>query len=235
MTDTMKAGNATYLEPDQIPEIVPVFPLAGALLLPGGQMPLNIFEPRYLAMVDDVLGGDRLIGMVQPLASCKNEDTNGMSLSDAANCKLCEVGCLGRITAFQETGDGRYVINLTGVSRYRIQQETDCLRGYRRFRIAIFAGELNKPDDPSSVDRDALLKTFKRYLKANGMEADWDSIRKAGNETLVTALCMMSPYGPAEKQALLEAQDLKTRAETLIAITEIALAREADGPESNLH
>ena len=230
----MKAGNTTYLKPDDIPEIIPVFPLAGALLLPGGQMPLNIFEPRYLAMVDDALCHDRLIGMVQPAASCRNEDTSNISLTDAANCQLCEVGCLGRITAFQETGDGRYAINLTGVCRYRIQQEIDCRKGYRRFRIAVFGHELGAEDEGASVDREALLKTFKRYLKANGMEADWDSIRKAGNETLVTALCMMSPYGPAEKQALLEADDLKTRAETLIAITEIALARDSADPGSSL-
>ena len=230
----MKAGNTTYLKPDDIPEIIPVFPLAGALLLPGGQMPLNIFEPRYLAMVDDALCHDRLVGMVQPLASCRNEDISNISLTDAANCQLCEVGCLGRITAFQETGDGRYAINLSGVCRYRIQQEIDCRKGYRRFRIAVFGHELGAEDEGGSVDREALLKTFKRYLKANGMEADWDSIRKAGNETLVTALCMMSPYGPAEKQALLEADDLKTRAETLIAITEIALARDSADPGSSL-
>lgn len=230
----MKAGNATYLRPADMPEIVPVFPLSGALLLPGGQMPLNIFEPRYLAMIDDALCGDRLVAMVQPKfdAPGTDSDTEPLDTDNAAN--LCEIGCLGRITAYQETGDGRYVINLTGICRYRIRTEVAGENGYRRCRIAVFGHELTQDDDEAAVDREALLQTFKRYLKANGMEADWDSIRKAGNETLVTALCMMSPYGPAEKQALLEADDLKTRAETLVAITEIALARDSDDPETRL-
>lgn len=234
----MKAGNITYLRAEDIPEIVPVFPLSGALLLPGGQMPLNIFEPRYLAMIDDALCGSRLVGMVQPQfemparSGAASEDEEPESPTNSAN--LCNIGCLGRITAYQETGDGRYVINLTGICRYRILREVAGENGYRRCRIAVFGHELGSQEDEDAVDRDALLATFKRYLKANGMEADWDSIRRAGNETLVTALCMMSPYGPAEKQALLEAEDLKTRAETLIAITEIALARDSADPETKL-
>lgn len=222
----MKAGNATYLETADISEMVPVFPLAGALLLPGGQMPLNIFEPRYLAMVDDAMDGDRLIGMVQPALKQPS--------SGHGDPVLCEVGCLGRITAFQETGDGRYLISLSGICRYRILEEIKGRNGYRKCRIGVFAEELEPEDSGEEIDRESLLKTFRNYLDANDMEADWDSVEKADNETLVTALCMMSPYGPAEKQALLEAPDLKSRAETLIAITEIQLAKDSDDTSSRL-
>lgn len=224
----MKAGNADYLTPADIPSVIPVFPLSGALLLPGGQMPLNIFEPRYRAMVDDALGADRLIGMVQPRSAIGPD-----SMADGpTGPALCELGCLGRITAFQESGDGRYLINLAGVARYRILDEELTARGYRRARVEVMAGDLAEDDNGKSVDRGSLLETFRKYLKANNMEADWDSIKRASNGSLVTALCMMSPYGPAEKQALLEACDLRTRAETLIAITEIALARGSDEPGS---
>lgn len=222
----MRAGNVNYLKVDDLPEIVPVFPLSGALLLPGGQMPLNIFEPRYLAMVDDAIGGDRLIGMIQPRFD--------LPAAGGDEPQLCDLGCLGRITALQESGDGRYLINLTGICRFRVLREMDCRRGYRRCRIAVFGRELDSSGDGADVDRDALLATFRRYLEANGMEADWDSVRRASSETLVTALCMMSPYGPAEKQALLEADTLKARAETLIAITEIALARGSGEPGATL-
>lgn len=221
----MRAGNVNYLKVEDIPEIVPVFPLSGALLLPGGQMPLNVFEPRYLAMIDDAICGNRVIGMVQPRfdrRDCARDD----------NPELCELGCLGRITAFQESGDGRYLINLAGICRYRILREVDGKHGYRRCQIAVFGKELHGRDEGAEVDREALLATFRKYLEANEMEADWDSVRRASNETLVTALCMMSPYGPAEKQALLEADTLRSRAETLIAITEIALARDAGDPDS---
>jgi uncharacterized protein len=220
----MKAGNINYTKPEEIPRTVPVFPLSGALLLPGGQMPLNIFEPRYLAMVDDALCGERVIAMVQPKHACHKVAGSPKPASDQ-ELELCELGCLGRITAFQECGDGRYMINLSGICRYRIIREVEGCSGYRRCEIDAFSEELTRIDDGSDVDRDALLRTFRKYLKANEMEADWDSIRQASNETLVTALCMMSPYGPAEKQALLEASDHRTRADTLIAITEIALAR----------
>ena len=221
----MKAGNRSYLKTADIPRIVPVFPLSGALLLPGGQMPLNIFEPRYLAMIDDALCADRLVAMVQP-----RFDTEGATVPDRND--LCEMGCLGRITAFQESGDGRYLITLSGICRYRILREVEGSNGYRKCEIAVYGGGLSGEDDGADVDREALLATFRKYLETNGMEADWDSVRKASNETLVTALCMMSPYGPAEKQALLEADDLKSRADTLVAITEIALARQ-DGNSGN--
>ena len=220
----MKAGNFTYKDLNDIPAVVPVFPLSGALLLPGSQMPLNIFEPRYLAMCDAALKTNRLIGMVQPVFSgdigCKEKPN------------LCKVGCLGRIISFTESGDGRYIINLQGVTRYRIIEETCAKTPFRQCRIAAFAHDLtNQNNNTEDVNRDELLETFRLYLDANDLEADWESVNKAGNESLVNALSVMSPYGPAEKQALLEAPDLKSRADTLIALTQIALARDADGDE----
>ncbi len=213
----MQSGNARYLKGSDIPEVVPVFPLSGALLLPGGQIPLNIFEPRYLLMVDDALRGERIIGMVQPRFDCAQDDSD--------KPELCKVGCLGRLTAFTETGDGRMLITLNGICRFRLLEERATSKPYRMCNITPFASDLQQDDGAGKVDRDALLKTFKAYLEANEMEADWDSVKRAGNEILVNALSMMSPYGPAEKQALLEAPDLKTRAETLVAITEMHLAR----------
>ena len=196
---------------------MPVFPLAGALLLPSGQMPLNIFEPRYLAMIDAAMGGDRLIGMIQPAL-----DAPQVSLIPP----LCEVGCLGRITQFSETGDGRYAIMLSGVSRFRIVEELAADTPYRQCRISVdgFADLTEPRGGEDDVDRSALLRTFRDYLDANGLEADWDSVNRASNAGLVTALSMMSPWGPPEKQALLESPDHATRARTLIAITEMALA-----------
>ena len=220
------AGNKRYESAADLPDRVPVFPLAGALLLPSGQMPLNIFEPRYLAMVDAVIGGDRLIGMIQP----------ALDASDRAKSPpLCEIGCLGRIAQFSETGDGRYTILLAGVSRFRVVEEVAAITPYRQCRISIesFADLAEPLSGEDAVDRSALLRTFRDYLDANGLEADWDSVNRATNAGLVTALSMMSPWGPPEKQALLEAPDHATRARTLIAITEMALAG-ANAPSAPL-
>ncbi len=219
----MKAGNRAYNSPSDIDDVVPIFPVSGALLLPGGQLPLNIFEPRYLAMVDDAIRADRLIGMIQPKLDAPEAQENP---------PLCETGCLGRITAFQESGDGRMVINLSGICRYRIVDEVEQVSGYRRFRIEVRDDDLNAGDEADQVDRGRLIATLRDYLEANRLEADWESVERTSTDTLVNALCMMSPYGPAEKQALLEAPDLRSRAETLIAITEFELAKtgERDNP-----
>ena len=200
--------------------MLPVFPLTGVLLLPGSQLPLNIFEPRYLAMFDDALAGNRLIGMVQPSFGEARHEAGQAHVQ-----ALCQVGCIGRITSFAEMEDGRYLTSLTGICRFRLLDEQHPTKGYRNFHIAPFATDLNGPDDEAQVDREALLAAFRAYLDANKLEADWESVERASNATLVNSMAMMSPYGPAEKQALLEAPDLKTRAETLIAITEIVLAR----------
>jgi len=223
------AGNMEYRAPKDIAEIVPVFPLSGALLLPGGNMPLNIFEDRYLAMTDDALAGDRLIAMIQP-DPAGTEGEFGPA--------LCRIGCLGRITGFQETGDGRYMINLTGICRFNLVGDVALKNGYRTCRIQVDEAEFNSDDMAISrnglIDRELLLTTFKKYLEANNMDTDWTAVEETDDETLVTALCMMSPYGPAEKQALLEASDLSSRAATLVAITEMELAKNSDDPGSVL-
>jgi Lon protease-like protein len=219
--------NAQYRGPVDLPEVIPVFPLPGALLLPRGQMPLNIFEPRYLAMVDDALrDGHRLIGMIQP----------DIRQKAAAVPALYKVGCVGRITQIAESGDGRYLIELTGVARFEVVEELKVLTAYRQCRVtyAPFADDFIARKGEELVDREAVLRALRDFLKANKLNADWEGIDKAPNEALVNALAMMSPYGPAEKQALLEAKDLKTRAELLVAVTEIELAKKNTDGETPL-
>ena len=216
--------NAVYRGPSDLPEIVPVFPLPGALLLPRGQMPLNIFEPRYLAMIDDALTDrHRLVGMIQP------DSTH--SAPDDEKPSLFGVGCVGRITQFAESGDGRYILQLTGIARFRVTEELAVATAYRQCRVtfAPYVSDFIARHGEEEVDRDAVLKALSAFLKANDLKADWDEIKNAPNEALVNALSMMSPYGPPEKQALLEAPDLKTRAEILVAVTEIELAKGGDG------
>jgi Lon protease-like protein len=214
--------NAQYRGPIEMPGVISVFPLPGALLLPRGQMPLNIFEPRYLAMVDDALrDGHRLIGMIQP-------DVAHAGSTDKPS--LYKIGCVGRITQLAETGDGRYLLELTGVARFRIAEELAVLTPYRQCRVDYsFTDDFSARKGEEAVDRDALLKALASFLKANKLNADWEGIEKAPNEALVNALAMMSPYGSAEKQAMLEAPDLKTRAEILVALTEIELAKSTEG------
>ena len=221
------AGNKYYCEPGDIPPVVPVFPLTGALLLPGGRLPLNVFEPRYIAMVDAALAGDRVIGMVQPEIGCDC----AMSAPP-----LCGVGCVGRIVQFSETGDSRYLICLAGVCRYEIDAEVPSDTPYRQCRVNIqrYLDDLEPGQGETGVDRERLMEAFRAFLKRAQLDADWDSIRRASNCGLVTALSMMSPFGPAEKQALLEAPDMKRRAETLIAIAEMA-ASGYTGADKPLH
>jgi Lon protease-like protein len=211
--------NAEYRSSADLPEIIPVFPLPGALLLPRGQMPLNIFEPRYLEMVDDSLrDGHRLIGMIQPdLAHPGSEEKPN----------LFKVGCVGRMTQIAETGDGRYLLQLTGIARFRIEEELTVATAYRQCRVSYvpFADDFVARKGEEDVDRHAVLETLAAFLKANNLKTDWEGVQNAPNEALVNALAMMSPYGPAEKQALLEAPDLKTRAEVLIAVTQMELAK----------
>ncbi|MCP5000676.1 MAG: LON peptidase substrate-binding domain-containing protein [Hyphomicrobiales bacterium] len=222
----MQVGNAHYNKATDLPQQIAMFPLSAALLLPDGRMPLNIFEPRYLEMIDNIISGSRIIGMIQPrLDGAVRED---------GEPELCDVGCCGRITSLSESGDGRYLITLQGICRFRIARELIVKTPYRQCQINPFVTDLNVTAGEEEVDRKQLWRTFRDYLEANGMEADWDNVSQAENGTLVNALSMMSPYGPAEKQALLEAPDLKTRAETLVAITEIALARDNNVSSSGL-
>jgi uncharacterized protein len=219
--------NMVYRSPSDLPASLPIFPLPAVLLLPRGEMPLNVFEPRYLQMFDEALAGDRLIGMIQPEFD---------QPEDAPRPPLVDIGCAGRITGFQETGDGRYLITLTGVTRFRLTEEMQVTTPYRRCRPAYdeFAEDLVPGAGEEAVDRNALMKTLKAYLSANELEADWSGIRGASNEALVNALSMMSPYGAREKQALLEASDLRTRAEILVAITEMDLAKTRGDTDTSL-
>jgi Lon protease-like protein len=220
------ASNVTYHKIEELPDVIPVFPLRAALLLPRGEMPLNIFEPRYLAMIEDAIRGKRIIGVIQPDPETEDDDRPN----------LVRVGCAGRLTAFGETGDGRYMITLTGVVRFRVVEELTTTTPYRQVKadFSEFALDLAPGEGQDEVDREALLKTLKDYLTANNLEADWDGIRRAPNEALVNALAMMSPFGPREKQALLEAADLKSRAEILVAVTEMDLARARGDASSSL-
>ncbi|MHA6686016.1 LON peptidase substrate-binding domain-containing protein [Mesorhizobium sp. A556] len=222
----MQAGNAHYRRNVDLPSVLPVFPLTAALLLPGGRMPLNIFEPRYLQMLDEAIAGARVIGIIQP-------SLDG-SLRADGEPQLCAVGCMGRVISFAESGDGRYLISLQGICRFRIGQELEVKTPYRQCRIVPFLGDLDEEQAGADVDRPALLKAFRAYLKANELEADWEGVSRAENGVLVNALSMMAPYGPAEKQALLEAPDLKMRAETLIAITEMSMVRDNEDFGSSL-
>src|ERR1700761_9318942 len=220
--------NAEYRGPGELPELIPVFPLAGALLLPRGQMPLNIFEQRYLAMVDDAFrDGHRLIGMIQP------DVTHSRSEEDPV---LFHVGCVGRITQLAESGDGRYILELTGIVRFKIVEEMKVLTQYRQCRVDYFPylDDFTARKGEDAVDREALLAVLTDFLKANNLKVDWEGVENAPNEALVNALAMMSPYGPPEKQAMLEAPDLKTRAEILIAITEMDLAKKRTSNDAGL-
>jgi Lon protease-like protein len=211
--------NAVYRGPSELPELIAVFPLPGALLLPRGQMPLNIFEPRYLAMIDDAFrDGHRLIGMIQPDVAHTRDEERPV---------LFRVGCAGRITQLAETGDGRYILELTGIARFKVVEELSVQTAYRQCKVDFFAfaDDFTARKGEDAVNRDALLKVLTDFLKANNLKVDWEGVESAPNEALVNALAMMSPYGPAEKQAMLEAPDLKTRAEILVAVTEMDLAK----------
>ena len=220
--------NADYDGPGDLPEVIPVFPLPGALLLPRGQMPLNVFEQRYLAMVDDSFrDGHRLIGMIQPdVAHSPDEE----------HPALFKVGCVGRITQLAEAGDGRYILELTGIARFKVIEELTVLTAYRQCKVDFFpyADDFVARFGEEAVDRAALLEVLTDFLEANNLKVDWEGIESAPNEALVNALAMMSPYGPAEKQAMLEAPDLKTRAEILVAVTEMDLAKKRTSGETGL-
>ncbi len=217
----------TYDSINDLPETIPVFPLDGVLLLPRGHLPLNIFEPRYLKMFDDALGRGRLIGIIQPRDDRPTADDEGPALHD--------VGCLGRITSFSETDDGRMIISLTGVARFRVAEELNVLTPYRQVRADYRPYDSDLIADVGGIDvnRDGVIDVLKRYLDLNGMQADWEAIEESGNEALVNSLCIISPYGGPEKQAMLEAPSLGERAEILIALTEMVLAQMSRAGGSN--
>jgi Lon protease-like protein len=203
-----------YRKALDLPLAIPVFPLDGALLLPGGQLPLNIFEPRYLNMIDDVMAGDRLLGMVQ---------TRGGGRDLPA---LAPVGCLGKVTSFAETSDGRYLITLTGLCRFEIGEELPVRTPYRQVRARFdrFEADLREDEAPGGLDRESFLAALGRYLEHRGMAIEWESAQAAPIDALVNSLAMGLPFDAAEKQALLEAVTIEERASTLTTLLEIDAA-----------
>ena len=208
---------------EELPRALPIFPLGGVLLLPGGRLPLNIFEPRYLAMFDDALSTNRLIGMIQPVEESEEQKVP----------KIYDTGCAGRITAFSETDDGRYLVTLSGLIRFDMARElpSDSYRlvepDFTRFREDL-------EEDKGDIDRDRLVEVLGAYFEANSIEGDWEAIEQTSDERLVTSLAMICPLGAPEKQALLEAMTLTERAETLTAIMEMA-THDADGESEAKH
>ena len=204
-----------------LPDTIPLFPLPGALLLPRARLPLHIFEPRYLALFDDCLKTpSRLIGMIQPREAPGGEK------------RLCAIGCAGRVTAFSETEDGRYMITLSGISRFRLRQEVQGFTPYRRAEVdwSPFGRDTGTVEDDPGLDRPALMNRLSRYFTLQRLGTDWESLKEAEPELLVNALSMLLPFSPEDKQALLEAPSLVTRRETLVTLLEFAL-RSGNGDE----
>lgn len=201
----------SYRHVSDLPEIIPVFPLAGVLLFPRWSLPLNIFEPRYLNMIDDALRGDRIIGMIQSQGG------------DNAAPNLASAGCAGRITSYSETDDGRYLISLTGICRFGAQNELPVETPYRQVAAdwQSFAHDLTAPPETELPDRPDLVRSLQRYTQINAMEVDWEAVENAPMETLINALCAGCPFGTLEKQALLEAPGVAERAQTLIALLDM--------------
>lgn len=208
-----------------LPKTLPLFPLSGALLLPRTDLPLSIFEPRYLEMVEAAMVSNRLIGLIQPEA---DQGTN--------KPKLMRIGCAGRITSYSEAEDGRLVITLTGICRFVVKREmkvTTLFRqaavDYRAFEIDLVSGS-----GAPSVNRAQVLDAFRQFLESNNMTTNWDDVNAVNTEVLVNTLSLLAPYPPRDKQALLEAPDLKTRAEVLVALTELALKKSLGGNSTRM-
>jgi uncharacterized protein len=211
---------------EELPGDIPVFPLSGALLLPRGKLPLNIFEPRYLAMTEDALGQGRMLGMIQPDPTVPEADTGP---------GLFHVGCLGRLTSFSETDDRRYLITLTGVIRFAVAGEIGMRRGYRRMRteFAPFVADLDLEPRAIGVARDKLLAALRAYFSQRGFDANWDAIKRLPDDMLVITLAMVCPFEPAEKQALLEVPSDAERASTLLTLLQMgAVAQDSQGGRS---
>jgi len=220
-----------YRSPADLPGRLPLFPLRGAILLPRASLSLNVFEPRYLAMVDAALGSDRLIGIVQPAPE------SGLAESPPGkDFPLREVGCAGRIVGFTEGEDGRMSISLAGIARFLRGDDIPTEQPYRVCAIdsAPYADDFVPGYGEEEVDRPRLIAALRSYLKANGLNADWERINSATTERLVNALAILSPYGPEEKQCLLEAKDLCARADALVALAEMELATRDDGSGTTL-
>ena len=217
------AGLPYYRNVSDLPRVIPIFPLPGALLLPRGSLPLNIFEPRYVSMIEDALKSDRVIGMIQP-----DEEAE-----DVGSAHCFEIGCAGRIIQFTETDDGRYLITLIGLARYRMIRELPVSDdGYRLIETdySAFAEDLKSFGGTGVIERDTLITNLKQFFRKKQIDADWAAIEKANDETLVTALAMVCPFQPLEKQALLEARDFLDRARTLTTLLQIGSREDDDSP-----
>jgi Lon protease-like protein len=218
-----------YPGPADVPARLAVFPLRGAILLPRASLPLQVFEPRYLAMLDHVISGSRVLVIVQPDGG-EDESPAGKRVA------LRRVGCAGRVTAFQEMDDGRLMITITGIARCDMLDEVATDAPFRTWQTscARFAGDFQADAGEDDVDRQGLLKALKAYLEARSLKVDWAAVSRSSTESLVNSLAIVSPYGSEEKQALLEAPDLKTRAEMLVALAAMELAAGAGGSGSTL-
>jgi len=227
----MSEPEANRLDPrfDELPVALPIFPLSAVLLLPKAQLPLNIFEPRYLAMVDHALKHDRLIGMIMP-----REDLTGIRMGDSP---VYPLGCAGRIVSFTETEDGRYLITLQGLIRFDVKEELHADAGFRRVTpdYRSYRADLEQPEEEEDFfDRKRLLSNLQRYFDVKGISADWEAIEEAPGERLITSLAMACPFDSLEKQALLQAPDNTARAETLIRLLEMA-GGEGEGSSTRAH
>ncbi|MGB3176548.1 MAG: LON peptidase substrate-binding domain-containing protein [Albidovulum sp.] len=203
----------------ELPGKIPLFPLPGALLLPRARLPLQIFEPRYLAMLEEVLKTPhRLIGMIQPRPG------------PAGQPRLAGIGCAGRVVAFSETDDGRYMITLEGITRYRLLREISGFAPYLMGEVACedFTRDRGPAETDPGFDRASLMELLRRYFAAQALSTDWNGLKEAADEMLINSLSMLCPFEPADKQALLEAPSLRTRRETLVTLMEFAL-RGGDG------
>jgi Lon protease-like protein len=212
--------------PADMPASIPIFPLSGALLLPYARRPLNIFEPRYLEMIDHALKGDRLVGLIQPRDTTEE--------SPQGEVPVQKVGTIGRITHFEEMDEGRYFVILEGVCRFEYVKETPTMSPFRRAMVTTepFAQDFDREYGEERVDRTRFLKMMRDYAEFGNFDLNWDEIEKTGTADLVNFCCMVSPYGAAEKQALLEASSLEDRAETLIAMTEFEMTK-GDGEQAS--
>ncbi|HWE19109.1 MAG TPA: LON peptidase substrate-binding domain-containing protein [Hyphomicrobiaceae bacterium] len=219
-----------YRGPADVPHRIPVFPLSRAILLPRATLPLHIFETRYLQMVDDVMSTSRVLGMVQPTGAEEEESPASRT------APLRRIGCAGRITSYEELDDGRLLISLSGIARFEVTEEVELAKPYRICTVSYerFLGDFAAGAGEEEVDRERLVSALKAYLQARDLKADWAAISKTSTETLVNSLALVSPYGSEEKQALLEAADLKTRAEMLVALAEMEMAAGSRGPGSTL-
>jgi len=220
-----------YRSPSDLPTTLPMFPLRGAILLPRASLALNVFEPRYLALVDAALCSNRLIGIVQP-----SPEAGQVESPLGKDFPLRHVGCAGRIVGFNENDDGRMAISLAGVARFALGEDVGTEEPFRICAVDFFSYAIDfmPGHGEDEVDRPRLIATLRNYLQANGLNADWERINSASTERLVNSLAILSPYGAEEKQCLLEAEDLRARADALIALAEMELAARDDGSGTSL-